>query len=130
MKRTIYKSDSILSVSIIVNGVNRRINFNEITGTGSIYIPTSQEEADALEKHYLFGTNFKKIEEIIPDAVNSDDAQPKETSFTKVNVTCLDDAVDYIADNFGVSRTKMRGIKSLMLQAQEHGIEFVGLEEE
>lgn len=57
------------------------------------------------------------------DADGDDDA-PK---LLKVPVTDLDSAKDYLADKFGISRTKLKSEKTILAQAAAHGIEFVGL---
>ena len=61
------------------------------------------------------------------------EAQPEEesaeeaTGLTKVPVTCLDDAKDYLSEKFGISRTKIRSKKAIDEAAAENGIEFVGI---
>lgn len=45
----------------------------------------------------------------------------------KVTVTDLASAKEYLADNFGLSRTSLRSLKSILEQAAAHGIEFEGL---
>ena len=61
------------------------------------------------------------------------EAQPEEesaeeaTGLTKVPVTCLDDAKDYLSEKFGISRTKIRSKKAIEEAAAENGIEFVGI---
>ena len=61
------------------------------------------------------------------------EAQPEEesaeeaTGLTKVPVTCLDDAKEYLSEKFGISRTKIRSKKAIEEAAAENGIEFVGI---
>ena len=50
-----------------------------------------------------------------------------EGNVTKITITCLDDAKDYLSEKFGISRTKLRSKKAIEEAAAENGIEFVGI---
>lgn len=60
----------------------------------------------------------------------NDEQEDNETSdnLTKVNVSDLSAAKDYLADKFGVSRTSMKKSETIIAIAKEHGIEFEGLD--
>lgn len=45
----------------------------------------------------------------------------------EVNVSCLDDAKDYLSEKFGESRTKMRTSKAIIELGEAHNIKFVGI---
>lgn len=45
----------------------------------------------------------------------------------QIHVTNLEDAKNYLADNLGVSRTKLRSKKAILEVAEANGIVFVGI---
>lgn len=58
----------------------------------------------------------------------ANDTIPKNaTSATKVEVTCLADAVEYLKQNFGYASSKLRSKPAAIQAAAEHNVEFVGL---
>lgn len=80
-----------------------------------------QTEQDNEETENETGTENDGQDDDIQDA---EDEQP---SLTKVNVTDLEDARDYLSDKFGISRTKIRSQKAVKEAASANGIEFVGI---
>lgn len=64
----------------------------------------------------------KQDEERLPEERPEPEDKPR-----KVKVSDLATAKDYLADKFGVSRTTMRSLRSILAQAEAHGIEFVGI---
>lgn len=50
-----------------------------------------------------------------------------ETGFKKIVVTDPDDAKGYLAEHFGVSRTKIKGVKTIKEIAAANGIVFEGI---
>mgnify|MGYP000768536854 CR=1 FL=1 len=50
-----------------------------------------------------------------------------ETGFKKIVVTDPDDAKGYLAEHFGVSRTKIKGVKTIKEIAAAKGIVFEGI---
>lgn len=65
------------------------------------------------------------------NAENEDDdnqeVEDEQPNLTKVNVTDLEDARDYLSDKFGISRSKIRSQKAVREAAEANGIVFVGL---
>lgn len=49
-----------------------------------------------------------------------------EDGITKIDVSCLQDAQDYLQQNFNVSSYKVRTCSSAQKAASEHGVMFVG----
>lgn len=61
---------------------------------------------------------------------NDEEVQEQEAPVATVkqkHVTDLEDAKNYLADNFGVSRTKIRSKKAIVEVAEANGIMFVGI---
>ena len=61
--------------------------------------------------------------------VEAHETQPKDSTanIEKVEVSCLDDAKDYLNEKFNVDRRKLSSSKAIMECAKAHNIEFVGL---
>lgn len=53
--------------------------------------------------------------------------ESSEANVTKVSVSCLQDAQEYLQEHFGVPTYKVRSRASLQVIAGEHGIEFTGI---
>lgn len=76
-------------------------------------------------------------EEEVEDEVEDNDETTEEaeneateeeaSNLKQIHVTDLEDAKNYLADNYGVSRTKIRSKKAIVEVAEANGIEFVGI---
>lgn len=84
----------------------------KVTETANVETP----EADAATKTATVEEGKQS------EAVEAD----KEAS-NKIEVTCLDDAVEYLKENFGYAPSKLRSKPAIERAAAERGIEFVGL---
>ncbi|MBD5201798.1 MAG: hypothetical protein HDS81_00570 [Bacteroidales bacterium] len=57
----------------------------------------------------------------------STDVKPDETAdFTKVAISCLQDAHAYLQENYGISSYKVRSYEAAQKAAAEHGVQFTG----
>ncbi len=63
-----------------------------------------------------------------PTADESPSNQPEdaEDNITRIEVSCLPDAQDYLQQNFGISSYKVRSKVAAQKAASEHGVMFVG----
>lgn len=123
-KKYISKSD----ISINASGVH--VSFSALTGGGSVFYTDNKKLQDLLEKHPKFGKLFKLAETVTPaPAVKKPAAaQPEAPKGPKqIMVSCLEDAKEYLVDNFGISRTKLRSAKAIKDTAALKNIEFVGI---
>ena len=57
-----YVSERVISFSLTVNGVDRRIRFIPLTKGGSIYITDNKDEMKELEKSTMYGSVYKRSE--------------------------------------------------------------------
>lgn len=133
-----YKSRSCIAINIIMgNKANRHISFEPMTDGSSTFTTSSPEIQEAIEKHYNYGKLFRlegqtsvssESKTCVESAANE---VHEETSacceLTKVEISDIEAAKDYLADTFGISRTSLRSKTSIMEKAQAHNIEFVGL---
>lgn len=121
----VYKARTDLSVNIVLpSGFSRYVSFVPATDGSSWYRTNDEDIMWGLEHHYRYGELFfgHFVEEAKPRVV---EAPEDETETRRVEVADLAEAKDYLADKFGVSRTMLRGEKSIMAQAEANGVTFV-----
>lgn len=127
--KKLYKSRSVLSVNIVLpSGYNRFISFVPSTDGGSFYMTDDEEEIWGLEHHWRYGKNIRGEEVCERPCVSENEADIESETGEDVNVVDVKDlaeAKDYLADKYGVSRTMLRGEKSIMAQAEARGVRFV-----
>lgn len=106
-----FTSKSHVALSVPLEKGNAHISFIEKTGQGSVFYTDNEKLAKAMRKHPKFGKLFRE-EEIkeeakkeVPDApdITDDGTKQPEVSFSN-----NEDAKEYLADRFGVSRSKLR----------------------
>lgn len=61
------------------------------------------------------------------DLINDEDTEPADGKAI-IDVTDLDDARDYLCENFGIARSSLRSNVSVYRAAEEHNIVFRGIE--
>jgi hypothetical protein len=111
---------------VLPSGKSYHVSFAPLTGGGSMLITSNEDLQKAIEKHYKFGKLFKidvnyKDE---PEVVVEEAAAVEEPKVKVMKMASLDDAKAYLADNFGISRTKLRSKKQIEDAAAANGIEF------
>ena len=106
-----FTSKSHVALSVPLEKGNAHISFIEKTGQGSVFYTDNEKLAKAMRKHPKFGKLFREEEikeeakEEVPDApdITDDGTKQPEVSFSN-----NEDAKEYLADRFGVSRSKLR----------------------
>ena len=73
-------------------------------------------------KHIAFSLPAQPASAVTAQPASTASTPPSQ--LTTVNVTDLDDAKDYLADKFGMSRTKLRSRDSIESAAKQVGIKF------
>lgn len=145
MKKYIAKTNISINV-VLRSGVNRHIAFDALTSGGSVFYTEDPEMQCALERHYKFGKLFhlspESIEENSPlcnggpacvakgneATTTTENENFSETEGLKpVVVSDPDAAKAYLADHFGISRTKLKTIKAIKDVAEANGIVFEGI---
>lgn len=92
-----------------------------------MFITDSEDLQKALEAHRKFGKLYK-IDISYDEPVQTEEPQEQETeaaAVKKVEVASLDDAKNYLVENFDISRTKLRSKKQIEDAAAANGIEFI-----
>lgn len=126
-KKYIAKSHVAINV-VLPSGKSHHVSFLPLTGGGSMYITDSEDLQKALEGHRKFGKLYKidityKDEPELPEVPQKQGTEV--VTVKKVEVASLDDAKNYLVDNFDISRTKLRSKKQIEDAAAANGIEFV-----
>lgn len=145
----IYKANTNISINVVLpsSKKNLHIAFVPMSDGSSVFSTDNEEIQKGIERHYKYGSLFRFVrvsnakkpkhasDKSCMDNENASQIDPEETTdenegsstVTKVPVTDLSSAKDYLADKFGISRTSLRSAKSIMEQAALHGIEFEGI---
>lgn len=66
-------------------------------------------------------------EEPMSDPINDEETEPADGKAI-IDVTDIDDARDYLCENFGIARSSLRSNVSVPRAAEEHNIVFRGIE--
>lgn len=146
-KSKTYISDTVLSFNVQKAGANKHthVSFTPLTLRGSMLTTTDQALQEAIERHQLYRSGTIQLASSIPveeksviphtltspeDAAASygdttftgvvdDDSQPKTTTLTFSSVV---EGKDYIAETYGVSRTKLRTRADIEKAGEAHGV--------
>ena len=107
----------------------------KITGS-SFDLARAPKVQKAIESHYWFNDKFFLVESI-DEKKEAAEAKKKAAAKTKKKVadekkthvvTDFEDAKDYLADTYGVSRSKMKTKEDILAISKEKGVELEGLE--
>lgn len=130
-----YQAGTDLAFSVMVGDERMRIVFEGKTMGSSVYMTRDPKVQKAIESHYWFNDKFF-LAESIDEKKEAAEAKKKAAAKTKKKaadekkthiVTDIEDAKDYLAETYGVSRSKMKTKEEILAVAQEHGVELEGL---
>lgn len=131
-----YQAGSDLAFSVMVGNERMRIVFEGKTMGSSVYMTRDPKVQKAIESHYWFKDKFF-LAESIDEKKEAADVKKKAAAKTKKkvadekkthSVTDVEDAKDYLAETYGVSRSKMKTKEDILAIAKEKGVELEGLE--
>lgn len=131
-----YQAGTDLSFSVMVGNERVRVVFEGKTMGCSIYGTRDEKLQKAIESHYWFNDKFFLVEAVDE---KKEAAEAKKRAVTKTKkkaaeekkthiVTDFEDARDYLAETFGVSRSKLKTKEDILSIAKEKGVELEGLE--
>ena len=63
------------------------------------------------------------------ETAHDEDNQPQSTEVTEVEVTCIEDAKQYMMDNYGYSARALKTAKNILDAAKHNGVRFNGCKE-
>ena len=131
-----YQAGTDLSFSVMVGNERVRVVFEGKTMGCSIYGTRDEKLQKAIESHYWFNDKFFLVESI-DEKKEAAEAKKKAAAKAKKKVadekkthvvTDVEDAKDYLAETYGVSRSKMKTKEDILAIAKENGVELEGLE--
>jgi hypothetical protein len=139
MKKYIAKTHVSINI-VLASGANRHIAFDAVTGGGSVFYTDDEVIQKALESHYKFGKLFqidkdfnkeqKQLESDEETAVDEDGPGTESNDSSELQpvvVTDVDAAKTYLAEHFGISRTKLKTVSKIIAEAAANGIVFEGI---
>ena len=131
-----YQAGTDLAFSVMVGDERMRIVFEGKSTGSSFYMTRDPKVQKAIESHYWFNDKFFLVESI-DEKKEAAEAKKKAAAKTKKKVddekkthvvTDFEDAKDYLAETYGVSRSKMKTKEDILAIAKEKGVELEGLE--
>lgn len=131
-----YQAGTDLSFSVMVGNERVRVVFEGKTMGCSIYGTRDEKLQKAIESHYWFNDKFF-LKEAVDEKKEASEAKKRAAAKTKKKaaeekkphiVTDFEDARDYLAETFGVSRSKLKTKEDILSIAKEKGVELEGLE--
>lgn len=131
-----YQAGTDLAFSVMVGDERMRIVFDGKSIGCSVYMTRYPKVQKAIESHYWFNDKFFLVESI-DEKKEAADAKKKAAAKTEKKVadekkthvvTDVEDAKDYLAETYGVSRSKMKTKEDILAIAKEKGVELEGLE--
>ena len=123
-----YQAGTDLAFSVMVGNERMRIVFDGKSVGCSVYMTRDPKVQKAIESHYWFNDKFFLVESI-DEKKEAAEAKKKVADEKKTHVvTDVEDAKDYLAETYGVSRSKMKTKEDILAIAKEKGVELEGLE--
>ena len=131
-----YQAGTDLAFSVMVGKERMRILFEGKSTGSSVYMTRDPKVQKAIESHYWFNDKFFLVESI-DEKKEAAEAKKKAAANAKKEVsdekkthvvTDVEDAKDYLAETYGVSRSKMKTKEDILAIAKEKGVELEGLE--
>ena len=131
-----YQAGTDLAFSVMVGDERMRIVFEGKSTGGSFYMTRDPKVQKAIESHYWFNDKFFLVESI-DEKKEAAEAKKKAAAKAKKKVadekkthvvTDVEDAKDYLAETYGVSRSKMKTKEDILAISKEKGVELEGLE--
>ena len=131
-----YQAGTDLAFSVMVGDERMRNIFEGKTMGSSVYMTRDPKVQKAIESHYWFKDKFFLVESIDEKKEAAEakkkaaaKAKKKEADEKKTHVvTDVEDAKDYLAETYCVSRSKMKTKEDILAIANEKGVELEGLE--
>ena len=130
-----YQGYSDLAFNVKVDGSLRRVVFDGQSKGTSIFATRDTKLQKAIESHSWFNNKYYLIEEVDEKKLEADvkkkaAAKAKQTEEEKKTVAVEDvaDAKDYLANTFGISRSKMKTKDDILAIAKENNVIIEGLE--
>ena len=118
-----YSADTEVSINVLMGGAYRHLAFIPRTLGGSSFATDDPMLQKAIEQHRFFGTRITLANTLDDNHQERPDTDAEQTKKT-VNLTfsSISDAKDYCADNFGISRTRLKSFEQIKAIAEDNGV--------
>lgn len=131
----VYKANTDVAFTVNAGGKRKRISFTSKSGNGgSVYFTNDPLVQKGIEKHPWFNDKVMLRESVDEKALQKEAKEKEEEELKKKeealvhHVDSPNEAKDYLADKFGISRSKMRTVSAILSVAKECGVLLEGLE--
>ncbi|MBP3757330.1 MAG: hypothetical protein J6I61_08630 [Prevotella sp.] len=136
-----YEANSIVAITVKTGKFNRRVSFMPLSNGKSYYETESKALQKAIEGHSFFKSRMiietplaegsvqdpksTSVPEEVENAPALETNDENAAELTQIVVAGQSDAVDYLTEKFGISRSKLRSQKAIAEVGKEYGVEFV-----
>ncbi|MBR2881125.1 MAG: hypothetical protein IKB96_02020 [Prevotella sp.] len=143
--KKIYTSKSEISIKVLLgNGKTLRVAFTPRTMGSSVFMTDDEEIQKAIELHKEYGKLFVCKNATIAATASQRTEQPTDNGQQPtdsnqecspegkpepkiINVGSVQEAKDYLADKFGISRTSLKNREAVKSAGVEMGVVFEGI---
>ena len=125
-----YIAESSISFSIKVKGRNDsvRVSFLPLSTGGSTYSTDSNTIVEAMEASPMYGKFYQRAPECVNESVKTKRAvkqsAPRKRLTSVDTVESWQEAVEYLADNFGLNAGKLITPDDILREAEAKGVVF------
>lgn len=133
----VYIANTDVAFTINYGDKRKRISFTSKSGNeGSVFFTSDELVQKGIEVHPWYNDKVMLREEVDEEKLAAEAAAKKEEQKAKAeealvhHVDSPNEAKDYLADKFGISRSKMRSVSSIIQVAKECGVILEGLDNE
>lgn len=128
-----YEANTIVAITVQTGKFHRRVSFNQLSNGKSYYSTENETLQQAIETHPFFKSGLISLasqeNQTEPNEASANDEaeqqKEQESELKKVVVAGQSDAVDYLTEKYGISRSKLRSQKAIAEAGAVHGVEFV-----
>lgn len=120
-----YEAKSQVNLSVqLGSGATAHVCFTPKTMGGSVFYTNDAALQEGLENHPRYGRLFKLVS-AVEEAPAVVAPEPKKEDVKTMSFRNNEDAKDYFADQYGISRSKLRSRAAIEEAATAHGINLV-----
>lgn len=130
MAKKTYTAIAGFSITVMAHGNRMHIRFEELSNGKSQFVTADKEVQKELEARASYGDIFTGAVMETPVEEEPTEETPAEATVEKkkVPVGSLAEAKEYLVQYYGLGRTQLRTKASILKAAEEHNIEFTGIE--
>lgn len=131
-----YIANTDVAFTVSVGNKRKRVSFISKSGNeGSVYFTSDPKLQEGIEKHPWYGDKVT-LREAVDEKALAEEGEKKKTAHDDDDddkplvhhVDSPNEAKDYLAEKFGISRTKMKTLSAILAVAKECGVTLEGLD--